>query len=59
MGADGELYCGRCGREYLRPIDPGHCSACGREIGAAVSRSSLLRFQRYLCLECAGRAEWE
>lgn len=59
MGANGELYCGRCGREYLRPVDPTHCADCGREISAAASRVSWRRWQRYLCPGCAERREWE
>ncbi len=59
MGADAELSCGRCGTRYLRPADPEHCSACGREIGAEASRDSRRRFRRYLCRDCAERAEWE
>ena len=59
MGADGALYCGRCGTRYLRRADPEHCSACGREIGSVEARQSWQRFRRYLCEDCAGREEWE
>lgn len=59
MGADGELYCGRCGTQYLRRADPEHCSCCGREIDAVASRDSWRRFRWYICENCAERAEWE
>ncbi|HQJ88410.1 MAG TPA: hypothetical protein PLY91_07710 [Methanoregulaceae archaeon] len=55
MGADGDLYCGTCGR----PIqdDPLHCSACGAEISAAETMASHREHGRYLCLECMGAEE--
>ena len=35
MGADGDLYCGTCGRQIAPGLDdPLHCSDCGGEIGA-------------------------
>lgn len=58
MGADGALYCGRCGRRYLRRADPAHCTGCAREIGTAEARRSWAEFGRYLCEDCAERAGW-
>ena len=59
MGADGALYCERCGTRYLRRADPEHCSGCGRGIGTVEARQSWQRFRRYLCEDCAEREEWE
>ncbi len=59
MGANGDLYCGRCGTRYLRPADPRHCPDCGREIGAGAPRDASRRSRRHLCHDCADRAGWE
>ena len=53
MGADGDLYCGACGRQ-IAPPDPLHCSECGTEIGAAEALASHRERGRYLCLACMG-----
>ena len=58
MGADGALYCGRCGSRYLRRADPEHCTECARGIGTAEARRSWAEFRRYLCKDCAERARW-
>lgn len=53
MGADGDLYCGTCGRQTAPP-DPLHCSECGIEISAAEALASRREHGRYLCLGCMG-----
>ena len=55
MGADGDLWCGTCGR----PIqdDPLHCSDCGAPITPAETRASHREHGRYLCLACMAAGE--
>jgi len=58
MGADGDLWCGTCGRQIAPGRDdPLHCSECGTEISAAETIASHREHGRYLCLECMGAAE--
>jgi hypothetical protein len=53
MGANGDLWCGTCGRPAAPP-DPLHCAECGSDIGPAEAIASRREHGRYLCLECMG-----
>ena len=53
MGADGDLWCGTCGRPIVPGRDnPLRCSACGCAIGPAETMASHREHGRYLCLDC-------